>query len=320
MDLISVIIPVYNVKEYLNKCIESVVNQTYKDLEIILIDDGSTDGSEIMCDNWQKKDPRIIIIHQENRGLSAARNSGIKRATGKYICFVDSDDFISNDYVEILYNNLIYNNVDISMCGFVDYYSESKMVSKIKKIKSKIYNKMDAQIYLNVLGYFDVASWNKLYKKELFDGLQFPEGKTCEDWHIMFKVLDKVDRIYYDSSVKYYYRKRENSITTSKNIRFDAIEAALSAIDFYKKNEYTKVLPYAYQSLMVSCLGIINHMIYSNNYFQLEKVMNIVNENRKFVSLKKIKFMKKIQLFIFMYFPNCYKRLFKFLKNNKVNI
>ncbi len=317
-EKISIIVPVYKVEQYINECINSVIRQTYKNIEIILVDDGSPDKCPNICDDFAKKDKRIKVIHQKNKGLSGARNTGIKISTGKYICFVDSDDFIADDYVEFLYNNLIYNNVDISMCGFVDYYSESKKVCKLVKNIKKIYKKEEAQIYLNILGYFDVASWNKLYKRELFDNIKFPIDKTCEDWRIMFKIIDKAEKIYYDSTVKYYYRKRENSITTSKNIRLDAIEAALSAIEFYKKNQYTKVLPYAYQSLMISCLGTLNHMISNNDYFYLEKIMSIVKNNKRFVSLKKIKFVKKIQLFIFMHVPIFYIKLFSFLKDVKI--
>lgn len=313
-DLISIIVPIYNVEKYLQECIESLLKQTYKNIEIILVDDGSPDNCPQICDEFLKKDKRIKVFHKVNGGLSDARNYGLERATGNYICFVDSDDFVTEDYIEFLYNKLILNNVDIAMCGFTNYYNDNKMKCKIKKVQNKIYDRELAHIYLNVLGYFDVASWNKIYKKELFNDVRFPVGKTCEDWRIMHNIIDKTNNVFYDSAIKYYYRRRENSITSSKKVRMDSIEAALDALEFYKQKKYLKVLPYAYQSLMIACMGVVNNMICFNDFSRYNYVDNIKKKYRMKACLNKLKFCKKIQLLFFMYFTKIYIRSIKILK------
>lgn len=316
-SLISIIVPIYNVEDYLNECIVSLLNQTYKNIEIILVDDGSPDKCPQICDEFAQKDNRIRVLHKTNGGLSDARNYGINYARGKYICFVDSDDFVSNDYIEFLYNNLITNNVDISMCGFTNYFNSEKMICKLNFEKNKIYDKMNAHIYLNVLGYFDVASWNKMYKKELFNDIRFPIGKTCEDWRIMYKVIDLSNKVCYDSSVKYYYRRRENSITTTKNVRMDAIEAVQESIKFYKEKKYDSVLPYVYQSLMIACMGVINSMIECNDYSQLKYINNIKQLYKHKITYKKLKLSKKIQLLFFIKCSHLYIEIFKIIKKGK---
>ena len=317
LDLISIIVPIYNVEDYLVECVNSLIRQVYKNIEIILVDDGSPDNCPEICDEFAKKDSRIRVFHKQNGGLSDARNYGIECAKGKYVCFVDSDDFVSEDYIQCLYNGIIQNNADISICGFTNYLKNGKKVCKIKHIEGRVYDKINAHIYLNVLGYFDVASWNKIYKKELFDNIKFPVGKTCEDWRIMYKIFDLVDKIYYDSTVKYFYRRRENSITTSKKVRLDSLEAALDAIHFYEEKEYKKVLPYAYQSLMIACMGITNSMIDCKDYSNLKKIYDIKKTYKYKITYRKLKLYKKVQLFFFLNFTYLYKIFFKTIRKGK---
>lgn len=262
-DLISVVIPVYNVEKYLNRCIDSVLKQTYKNIEIILIDDGSTDRSGKICDEYNKKDNRIIVIHQKNQGLSSARNNGLMKLKGKFVCFIDSDDFVETDYIESMYNNLIDNKVDMACCGYAYFYENGKIEEINYGNIEKKYSKDEAQEYLNIIGYFNVATWNKLYKIELFDNIKFPINKKSEDWFIMYKLIDKcANGIYYSSKVKYLYFQRNGSITKSNNVNFDCIDAARQALEYYKEKNMQNVIPFAYQSLLFAYIGVYNSLYF----------------------------------------------------------
>lgn len=316
-ELISIVIPVYNVEKYIKKCLKSVLCQTYKNLEIIIVDDESPDLCPRICDEYAKKDRRIKVIHKKNGGLSDARNIGILNATGKYITFIDGDDWVKNDFIESLYNNLVNKCCDISCCGIMLYYEKKdKYQIKGKKNIKKIYTKNEAQKYLNVLGYFDVSVCNKLFKKELFDNIKFPVGKTCEDYRIMFKILDKIDKLYYDSEPKYFYRQRiSGSITKTDNIRMDGIEAAISAYNFYStKENYYEVIPYVCQSIIIQCIGEFNKMIKTNDYKRYNEIYSIVNKYKNSMTYRKIKLYKKIQIFIFVHLKKIYIIICKLLK------
>ncbi len=310
-DLISVIIPVYNVEEYINECVDSVINQTYKNLEIILVDDGSTDNSSKICDEYAKLDKRIKSIHQQNQGAAEARNNGLKVSKGKYIAFIDSDDYVSNDFIYSLYNNLIKNKADISACGYCEYYNNGKINYKnFRNIKRK-YNKMEALIFLNVLGYFDVGPWNKLYKKELFDKYKFPKNKIAEDWRIMFKIIDQIDYLYYDSAEKYFYRYREGSVTRTKKIKYDGIEAAEETIQYFKSKNYTGILKYAYTSLLFAYIGVYNQFMKIDDVAGAKSIFKDSKKVSKKITYQYIKPIKKIQLFIFIHFNWLYRIIIK---------
>ena len=213
MPLISIIVPVYNVENYLRKCIDSLISQTYKNLEIILVDDGSQDKCPNICDEYKDKDSRIVVIHKNNGGLSDARNFGIKYSCGKYVTFVDSDDYVENDYIEYLYNLLKEENTIISVCGHYICYDEKK----IKK-NASFTKKIDKVSALNDILYdkeVDLSSWGKLYSKELFDDISFPKGKIFEDTATTYLLFDKCNYISVGEKCKYYYVLRNNSITTT---------------------------------------------------------------------------------------------------------
>ena len=218
-DLISVIVPIYNVEKYLKKCIESIIQQTYDNLEIILINDGSTDNSPKICDNYAKKDKRIKVIHKKNGGLSDARNYGLEIATGKYISFVDSDDYIHKQMIEKLYNNLKANYSDISICNICNVYPNGKKMNlsipetSVVEQKQKFYN-----IY-NKYSVVTVVAWNKLYKKEIFKTIRYPLGKVHEDEWIIFDILKNAQKISYLNEPLYYYIQREESISNSFNLK-----------------------------------------------------------------------------------------------------
>ena len=188
-ELVSIIVPIYNVEKYLIKCIESILNQTYKNLEIILVDDGSTDSCNKICDRYKKIDKRVVVIHKKNGGLSSARNIGIKKAKGKLISFVDSDDYIKPNMIEELKNNMYFYNSDISVCDYYYIIDGKRQISDNNNLKRNCITK-----YKNKFIYKpNSAVWNKLYKKNLFEQIKFPEGKIYEDDYILYELLDKAN-------------------------------------------------------------------------------------------------------------------------------
>ena len=239
---ISVIVPIYNVEKYLEKCINSITNQTYENLEIILVDDGSPDRCGEMCDEYSKRDKRIKVIHKENGGLSDARNAGIEAATGDYIAFVDSDDYIREDMYEKLYKALKNNNADMSICNF-KYVSDDgsdQFDNDNLPIKDEILSGMfilNEQMKKTKCWYWVVA-WNKLYKRELFSGIRYPVGKIHEDEFIIHRLLLKCQNVACVSDMLYYYVQREGSIISSKYNyrRLDEVEALYNRMEFYIDN------------------------------------------------------------------------------------
>jgi glycosyltransferase involved in cell wall biosynthesis len=211
---ISVIIPVYNVEKYVRKSINSILEQTYKNYEIILIDDGSTDSSGKICDEYASKYECIKVFHQKNSGQSVARNRGIEEASGKYICFLDSDDWYSNNALEEFVNLVNNYNVDISIINVFNTTKEENQYTAKNDIK--VYEQTEAltQLFKNasVFG----TSCNKLYKKELFDNIKFPPNRFWEDMYISFDILMENTQVAFSKNACLYYRHRQNSTTTSK--------------------------------------------------------------------------------------------------------
>lgn len=213
--LISVIVPVYNVKNYLHRCIDSIINQTYANLEIILIDDGSTDGSGQICDSYQSMDKRIKVYHKKNGGLSSARNLGLNKAVGEFVGFVDSDDYIKEDMYESLHNQM-EDYVDIVCCGTVLLFPAAmcrKPELYGKAQKSVIYSNYEAVKELLLLKNLDFSSCNKLYRRELFQGVRFPERKICEDYPVIYELMKKSRNIVSNGKIKYCYCYRADSIS-----------------------------------------------------------------------------------------------------------
>ena len=214
-ELVSIVVPVYNVSQYLRKSLESILNQTYRNLDIIIVDDGSTDESFEICQAYALIDKRINLIHQENKGLCGARNTGIDHAKGKYITFVDSDDYVENDYIEYLLNQLLENRAEIASCeAYVLRNSKNtyfikesgiKIISSKEAIDRLLY---DDDVHTNV--------WAKLFLTELFEGVRFPEGMFFEESAVIHKLIFKCFFYSIGYSQKYYYNIRENSITTQK--------------------------------------------------------------------------------------------------------
>lgn len=217
-DLISIIVPVYNVEKYIEKCVNSIINQTYKNIEIILVDDGSKDRSGEICDELKLKDNRIKIIHKQNGGLSDARNAGMKIANGNYIGFVDSDDYIKEDMFETLYELCKKYNSDISIVSYYEIYHDKVIGVRDSK---KLYelNKIDAMKEILIDRAIQSYAWNKLFKRELFEQIEFPTNKNFEDIATTLLLFERADKVVLLEDPKYYYVRRDDSIVGNRNYK-----------------------------------------------------------------------------------------------------
>ena len=213
-EKVTIIIPVYKVEKYLNRCLESVIKQTYTNLEIILIDDGSPDKCYELCDSWKLKDSRIKVIHKENGGLSSARNAGLDIATGDFIAFVDSDDYIENKMIEIMLDAALRNKVKVVCCGRVRV-SEKNKIEMFTLPREQRFSNEEAIRQLLIGGVIEEAAWDKLYKKEIFDNRRFPKGEINEDIVQTIKILGSCDSIIHVGKALYNYCENNGSITKS---------------------------------------------------------------------------------------------------------
>lgn len=223
--LVTIIIPVYNVRNYLEACLASVQKQTYTKLEIIIVDDGSTDGSGVFCDEYAKTDPRAKVIHQANAGLSAARNRGIEEASGDYITFLDSDDAITPDYVRYLFNLCTKHSTKLSICAIKELTLKSKEIDYGADYQEKLMSTEEALGRMLREEGFTVVAYAKLYHRTLWQNIRFPEGTIHEDLGTTYKLIQQCSKIAYGPAAKYIYRKRQDSISSGEfsDQKFDII-------------------------------------------------------------------------------------------------
>lgn len=217
LGLISIIIPVFNVRPYLETALESVIRQTYSHLEIIVIDDGSTDGSGVICDDFAKRDERIKVIHQENRGLSSARNAGLDNMSGEAVAFLDPDDSCHPDYIKAMAEAMEREKADIAVCRYTMRYEDKAVRHNRKKFtypeaKAGVYKRTEALQAL-VDRRINVSVWNKLYSSKLWSNIRFPDGRNYEDIDVMLRVFDICEAVYVMDHSLYYYLRRPYSIT-----------------------------------------------------------------------------------------------------------
>lgn len=268
LALVSIIVPVYQVKEYIEECVESLLAQTYTNLEILLVDDGSTDGSGAMCDEYAAKDNRVRVIHQENQGLSAARNTGIKLAMGEYVAFVDSDDVVLPDFIETLYKLLGKYQADIAFCGYVKCRTEDLACVRNKKPSS------DKELYMTSTQMlrqwhgkykkWETVAWNKLYRKDVLEvtediaAICFPIGRRHEDVLTSHLFVANAMNIAMTMRSLYLYRIRPGSITDQKimtEFREENLRAQRERMAFFKERRYWR----AYLNLLV---GYALHIVW----------------------------------------------------------
>ncbi len=290
-ELISIIIPIYKVEKYIHCCLKSVVNQTYTNLEIILVDDGSPDNCPAICDEYAKSDPRIRVIHKQNGGLSDARNAGIETATGEYIVFIDSDDEVSLDYIEYLYD-MIRNNPDanLSVCGVMqiqpgqkphaDTHSQYQVMNPEQILENMLYAKG-----------VEVCSYAKMYHKSLFTTLRFPVGKVYEDSATTYLLLEMSPKIVFGNKRCYYYYTHPGSISKlgafNKN-EYDYITHTKQMLDYLSK-KYPSIQKAVDRYYVYSKFRTLRMLVYSSprdKKFERE-VMNEIKMKRRSVFFDK---------------------------------
>ena len=227
-EKISVLVPVYNSEKYIGKCIQSILNQSYKNIELVIVNDGSTDNTHDIIEEYKNKDSRIVAIHTENRGVSYARNTCLDNASGDFIAFVDSDDYIDEDYLEILYKALKEQDADISMCNckLVEEDTNKSFVKTFGINKVLVMNNEEAVENLFYYNYMRHSPWEKLYKKELFKNYRYKVDRQYEDLELTYKLFLESKKIVYIPESKYNYLLRKGSIIHSK-IKKSNIEAIL---------------------------------------------------------------------------------------------
>lgn len=254
-SLISVIVPVYRVEQYLEKCIESIVNQTYSNLEILLVDDGSPDRCPELCDAWAERDTRIRVVHQPNGGLSAARNSGMAAATGEYIGFVDSDDYLAPDMYEKLLQLSIESGKDISACGVQMLWENSERAAVLTSDFSGTLTNEEAMEEIIKEDKLKMPVWNKLYRREVIQDLPFPEGKHHEDAFWTYQAIAASNGVAVSAQKGYYYLQRSSSIMGMgySLSRLHAVEAAAGR-QLFLNTRYPKLAEQGKVKLFEICL------------------------------------------------------------------
>lgn len=325
MKTVSIIVPVYNVEKYLDKCIDSIVKQTYKNLEIILVNDGSTDNCLAICNKHKQQDKRIIVVDKENGGLSDARNIGIEIATGKYIMFIDSDDWIDSNMVGRLHTLITKSNACIAQCDFIKVYNDENVFfnNENKNINIKVMDNREAllNIYENH-GVKSIVTWNKIYKKELFDYIRFPKGKIHEDEFTTYRLFDKCKKVIDTNEIMYYYRQRDGSIMKSDFSikRLDAIDAIKERVVYFENKKYKELKLLAenqLQSLLRSFYTTIYNSTIDNKELYLNKIVKEIRKNYfNFISNNYISIKSKILITIISINDSLYYKIYK-LKNDK---
>ncbi|MGF3075657.1 glycosyltransferase family 2 protein [Facklamia sp. P12955] len=307
--LISIVIPVYNVENYLEKCVKSVLNQTYNKLEIILVNDGSTDRSKEICDELASSDKRIKIINKENGGLSDARNVGISNSTGEYIGFVDSDDWIEHNMYETLLDSIENNNTEIAICGI---YREYKNETKVEDNDNKILTSKQALKKLLIGDEIHDHAWSKLYRRSLFKNVRYPKGKVYEDIRTTYKLFLNSNKVSLANQPLYHYRQRKGSIIRNgfSETKFEWLYAIQELLNEPYLREFEDHIEYR---LLKTKLMLIRELfIYSDNL-----TFNKYNSFLK-STLKDIKTNQKL-LLNDKKLPNSLK-LITFLSNKPISV
>lgn len=294
--LISIIVPVYNVEKYIDKCINSMLNQTYKNIEIILVDDGSTDNSGKICDEYSQKDNRIKVIHQKNAGLSEARKIGYQKSTGGVIGFVDSDDFVEENMYEAMLKKMDEVNADIVFCDY-NSITKGKTDKRYFGKESKILNKDDG---LKYLANDEIKSFmcNKLYKRKCIKESDFYNGNVLEDYLCMTDIFNRSDLIYYLHSAFYNYVRRDNSLM-NKNSLFKYWRACRYRLEWYEKN-YNQYVDLCLNRLVRTSLTCFENKVLNDS----EK--NIIqkyckNQFKYIITNKNLNLHKKIKIIKYLF-------------------
>jgi len=302
-EKVSVIVPIYKVEKYLRECIDSIINQTYTNLEIILVDDGSPDNCGAICDEYTLKDFRIRVIHKENGGLSHARNAGLDIATGDYYCFVDSDDMLPDHSVRTLLDLMKTHSGDMVIAGFERFSDESGEVffsTEDEGLWTHVYSREEA---LKDFYRDGCQAWAVLYKRKIHEHIRFPKGEINEDEAIVFQILDLCDQVVVTSRVVYSYRNREESITTSSfsEKKLAWVKHCRDNLAFIQE-KYPQLEEYALQRYRGSLLWALREMALSDESFPeaYRDIRSQLKSNRK--SFIRTAFNSKSEILRFAFF------------------
>lgn len=285
-EKVSIIVPVYNVEDYLSRCMDSILRQTYTNIEIIVVDDGATDKSGELCDKYAQKDSRVRVVHQENRGLSGARNTGIDTATGEYITFIDSDDYVADNYVEELLLILHQHKADISICMGKKF---SDVVGNLEKGEDKIFlytseTALESMLYRKKVNSY---AWGKMYKRKLFEEVRFPVGELFEDVKTIYKVYDIANIIALTEQQLYFYYQRTGSIVNSEfNIKkMDQVWAAKEILEFVKK-KYPNLINAAVSKYFISAIDIYRRIPLQSENKEEKKILERIIKKYRYNVVK----------------------------------
>lgn len=311
--LVSIIIPVYRVEKYLDKCINSVVNQTYENLEIILVDDGSTDNCPQMCDEWARADTRIKVIHKENDGLANARNSGLEIVTGDYFMFADSDDWLEADMIEHLYKTIVKYDADVARCGiFVDYdNAKSDVHENSDVILPNRTQKFGELVNTPLIG---GVAWNKLFKSDAFKHIRFDKADgSSEDIMYNFRVFSQTQKVVYYDIPKYHYLIRQESITNSP-FGYGAFSIIRAKKIIYEslKND-SELYPICVNGLVTSTFIVLSGVIKNQKCLdRYDELRNIIVTHKKEILKSRLYSKKdKIKAIILVIFPKLFNMISK---------
>lgn len=313
MDKVSIIVPVYNAQAYLEDCITSLLNQTYKNIEIILINDGSTDDSLNICKNWANKDERIKLVSKENGGVSSARNAGLDNVTGRYLSFVDPDDYVSSNYIETLYKDLTSNDAQISIIGHETVNGQARYIDKCDFSQNiSILSPKEAILMMSSYKYFGVALWDKMFDIKLWKDVRFPDVKIGEDWFVIYDIFDSARKIVYNTAVCYFYRKTTNSLSKNKKISLDCVLASKHALDLVSE-KYPDIKNKCYTIYVNENLSVYNKILMSGKKDSENKKVVLENaiNSRKYIDYSILSAKKKIQFFLFYNLRAIYNLLLK---------
>ncbi|MDR1057650.1 MAG: glycosyltransferase [Coxiellaceae bacterium] len=300
-ELISVIIPIYNADKYLIQCLDSVLNQTYSNIEVIVVNDGSTDKTGDICSKYEKKDSRISVIHKQKGGAAAARNAGLDIARGTFIGFVDSDDYIEPNFYQTLYEMIKLSNSDVSM---VSYNQIKNKLSIPWANSNEIYllEREEAIIQLLLDKKIQNYVWNKLYKREIFIGIRFPQSVIYDDINIMYRIMNKINYICCKDIPLYNYVYRDDSVINANNHQ-KFVDELISIINRYDEIyiEHPNLQKYNSYSLILWATRLVTYMAIENDFddqFFREKLplLKLVFEKNKHYIINNISYKKCIIL------------------------
>lgn len=311
MTEISVIVPIYNVEKYIKECIESILNQTFKDFELLLVNDGSTDDSPTICKYYEKLDSRVKVINKQNGGLSDARNTGIDVAKGKYLTFIDGDDFIAEDTLETMYNAINKTDIKIAVCNMVRYYEDGETEDFYRPSEEKVFLKGDDRF--KTLAQPSVC--NKMFKAELFEKIRFPYRKYYEDTFVYHELLMQTNVVVLIGKDSYYYRCRRGSILDGGYSKkyFDFIEAVYLRAIFLDRNNVHEYADEAYLYLYSSLVNAYNTL--SNSEEDLSELFDIAQDryNKSFKRIIKDKHFglkQKVRFILLRYSPKLHCKIY----------